>query len=273
MNLPENKAAEVNAKLAALRNAPHNGKMYQPDDVDYLLALAETMGRGLGAINPKWFRDQAKLVKGTLEKLDELESELAIWKPLTPEEAEKAISEAEAVPISREQIERIMAKVRDPASRPPESEAVTMAAKIKQQSAELEQLKRLLAERDAEIERLRKILAHVPGKVAIKAKEDAGYGDEIHAKDEWPTEADCYRVVQETCAKAIAELAAEREANERMRDALQRIASVCLKEPGISSHRRDLWDAAELARATLSSVERLVKCGMNYESRAGDCGD
>lgn len=43
--------------------------------------------------------------------------------------------------------------------------------------------------------------------------------------------------------------------NDMLRDALQRIASVCQKEPSISSHRRDLWDAAELARATLSSID------------------
>lgn len=31
----------------------------------------------------------------------------------------------------------------------------------------------------AKVERLRKILSHVPAKVAIKAKEDAGFGEEI----------------------------------------------------------------------------------------------
>lgn len=34
-----------------------------------------------------------------------------------------------------------------------------------------------------EIERLRKILAHVPGRIAIEAKEAAGFGDTIHAKE------------------------------------------------------------------------------------------
>lgn len=65
----KNEADKVNAKLAELRKRPHNGKIYQEDDVDYLLALAETQGCGLGAINPAWFRAQAKLIKGTLDAL------------------------------------------------------------------------------------------------------------------------------------------------------------------------------------------------------------
>jgi hypothetical protein len=63
------KSREVNAQLAAIRSAPHNGKMYQADDADYMLALAEFAGGGLGAISPQWFRDQAKLIRGTLAQL------------------------------------------------------------------------------------------------------------------------------------------------------------------------------------------------------------
>jgi hypothetical protein len=66
---------EANAQLAALRASPHNGKMYQADDVDYMLALAEAQGRGLGDINPQWFRDQAKLIRGTLARLSAAERE------------------------------------------------------------------------------------------------------------------------------------------------------------------------------------------------------
>lgn len=32
--MPDNKAAEANAQLAAIRAKPHNGKTYQADDVD-----------------------------------------------------------------------------------------------------------------------------------------------------------------------------------------------------------------------------------------------
>lgn len=67
-----NEAAEANAALAAIRKAPHNGVMFQADDVDYLNALAVTAGNGLGAINPNWFRDQAKLVAGTLAEVERL---------------------------------------------------------------------------------------------------------------------------------------------------------------------------------------------------------
>lgn len=38
----------------------------------------------------------------------------------------------------------------------------------------------LLNNAEAENERLRKILAHVPGKIAMKAKEDAGFATYIH---------------------------------------------------------------------------------------------
>ncbi len=74
----KDEAAKANAALAELRSKTHNGKMYQADDVDYLLALAEAQGRGLGAINPQWLRDQAKLVKGTLDSLTAAQ-EVAGW--------------------------------------------------------------------------------------------------------------------------------------------------------------------------------------------------
>lgn len=80
----ERAAAAENAKLAAIRATPHNGQIFQADDVDYLLALADTMGNGLGAINPQWFRDQARLVKGTLEELAAKEAEIQrLWKRIT----------------------------------------------------------------------------------------------------------------------------------------------------------------------------------------------
>ena len=65
----KNEAAEANAKLAAIRSQTHNGKMYERSDVEYMLALAVTAGGGLGAVAPQWFRDQAKLIAGTLDQL------------------------------------------------------------------------------------------------------------------------------------------------------------------------------------------------------------
>ena len=65
----KNEAAEANAKLASIRSQTHNGKTYERSDVEYMLALAVTAGGGLGAIAPQWFRDQAKLIAGTLDQL------------------------------------------------------------------------------------------------------------------------------------------------------------------------------------------------------------
>lgn len=70
----QNLADHANATLAALRKQPHNGMMFQADDVDYLNAIAVTAGNGLGAISPQWFRSQAKLVAGTLARIAELET-------------------------------------------------------------------------------------------------------------------------------------------------------------------------------------------------------
>lgn len=40
-----------------------------------------------------------------------------------------------------------------------------------------------IRELESENERLRKILAHVPGRIAIKAKEDAGFGVQIRTME------------------------------------------------------------------------------------------
>lgn len=79
-------------------------------------------------------RDEIDRLKVENEKLT---AELATWKPMTPEEAEAALDAAVGIPISDEEIDRIVAKVTDPAYRPPESEHVLMAAKIEQLRAEL----------------------------------------------------------------------------------------------------------------------------------------
>lgn len=47
-----------------------------------------------------------------------------------------------------------------------------------------------------EIDRLRKILAHVPARIAIKAKEDAGFGDEINT--DWRGVEECDNDIRDT---------------------------------------------------------------------------
>src|SRR4051794_3924875 len=55
-----------------VRTADHNGKAYQADDVDYMLTLAREAGAGLKAVRAQWFCDQAKLIQGTLARLEKL---------------------------------------------------------------------------------------------------------------------------------------------------------------------------------------------------------
>lgn len=88
-----NEADKANAALAAIRATPHNGRMYQDDDVQYMLELAVIAGNGLGAINPQWFRDQAKLIKGTLAEVARLTAENA---------ALRAVAEAQGEPNGRD---------------------------------------------------------------------------------------------------------------------------------------------------------------------------
>jgi hypothetical protein len=79
-------------------------------------------------------------------ELEEARAELKLWKPLTPEEAEAALDEAEAIPISDEELNRIVALVTDPAYRPSEPEHVKLAAKVRQQARQLDEAReRLIA--------------------------------------------------------------------------------------------------------------------------------
>lgn len=70
-----------------------------------------------------------------------LESELKMWKPMTPEEAEAAYEAAESVPISDDEINAIVSKVTDPLYRPSEPEHVLMAARIRQLESQVKELK------------------------------------------------------------------------------------------------------------------------------------
>lgn len=81
---------------------------------------------------------------------DRLQAELKMWKPMTTEEAEAALEAAVPVPISDEEIAGIVERVTDPAYRPPESEYVLMAAKIRQQQQELDRLRATLDRIDSD---------------------------------------------------------------------------------------------------------------------------
>lgn len=80
------------------------------------------------------------LLGAACDRIAELEAELKFWRPLTPEEAEKAMAEAKAMPMSEEQIQRIVAKALDPAERIDNFGTAAMAARIKSLEAERDRL-------------------------------------------------------------------------------------------------------------------------------------
>ena len=88
-------------------------------------------------------------------RVEELERELKLWRPLTPEEAEQALNDAQAVPISEEVFARILAKATDPAERVTNNEAAQMAARI----AELEAALKPFADRSEECRRIADVVA------------------------------------------------------------------------------------------------------------------
>jgi hypothetical protein len=83
------------------------------------------------------------------QEIDRLKAELAIWKPLSPEEADAALAEVEAEgcdPLSEEQIERMVKQATDPTTRFTEPEHVRMLAEIRRRGNKID---RLRASRDA----------------------------------------------------------------------------------------------------------------------------
>lgn len=87
---------------------------------------------------------------------------------ITWEQAEAAYDAAEPVEISREEIDRI----------------VGLVLAMNDEELEGKDLRQQLRDARAEIERLKKILCHVPSRVALEAKESAGYGSHIYPKGE-----------------------------------------------------------------------------------------
>lgn len=83
-----------------------------------------------------------------------LKSELAMWKPMTPEEAEAAYEAAEAMPISEEEINAIVAKVTDPTYRPTEPEHVLMVAEIRRLRTRVNELEADRTDHDRPLKRV-----------------------------------------------------------------------------------------------------------------------
>lgn len=91
------------------------------------------------------FADLAEKQLETMEKLvadnTSLRTELDLWRPLTPAEAVKAMDEAEAAPMSEEEIQRIVAKATDPAQRLTNSEQAQLVAENRRLQAENKMLR------------------------------------------------------------------------------------------------------------------------------------
>ena len=85
---------------------------------------------GLHISNAKIISELLDALAAERDAREAAEKELAKWKPLTPEEAEKAYAEAEAVPMSEEGIQRIMKVALDPAATVPNSEQSQLAVRI-----------------------------------------------------------------------------------------------------------------------------------------------
>lgn len=77
-------------------------------------------------------------------QLKAAEEELALWKPMTAEEAEAVFEAAEASPLSDEEIDRIVEQAMDPAYRPSNAEYAQMAVRIKRLEAQLAEARREL---------------------------------------------------------------------------------------------------------------------------------
>jgi hypothetical protein len=89
--------------------------------------------------HPAWGN---KLAIEYLQEIERLKAELAMWKPMTPEEAEAALAAVEAEPLDEEEINAIVEKVTDPAYRPSEPEHVLMAAEIRRLRSQLDKAQR-----------------------------------------------------------------------------------------------------------------------------------
>lgn len=59
-------------EMNGIRATSHNGEIYQRDDVDYFIALANQAERTV--VNATWLRDQSRLLCATLDELDRLRS-------------------------------------------------------------------------------------------------------------------------------------------------------------------------------------------------------
>jgi hypothetical protein len=109
-----------------------------------------------GRISPREARANARLFAESrtampllIHECRRLTDELSLWKPMTPEEAEKAYDEAEAVPMAPGEaeaiVEKMMASINDPLYRPTEPEYVQLVVEIRRLRKENAGLKLLHA--------------------------------------------------------------------------------------------------------------------------------
>lgn len=95
---------------------------------------AEALLAALKALGKKWNWDEFMPLDvyfdQGFDELMEARAELALWKPLTPAEAEMALNEAKAVPWSEDRIREIVTRATDPAEKLPNSHQAQLAAEV-----------------------------------------------------------------------------------------------------------------------------------------------
>jgi len=113
-----------------------------PVDTAAVLADADRYDRAYGRAIISEVTDQMRAVVAELEgeraKVKELQGELQLWKPMTPDEAERALNEAKAVPLSEERISEIVKRATDPAERVTNCEQAQLAVEVERMKVELE---------------------------------------------------------------------------------------------------------------------------------------
>lgn len=137
---------------------------------------------------------------------ERLKAELSLWKPLSPDEAERALDEAEAVPMSDDAIAEIVKRATDPAEIVTNNEQAQLAIRVRTLEADLAALRLLAGE-------LARALESAP-----KENERRPVRCEASAAESVPSTCECYAcaLMRHHHAK-VAALAAYRAATEDKR--------------------------------------------------------
>lgn len=116
-----------------------NGDLLQIQKCDevYLATVDAGRVRALEILNAGNYDNIDHAAQKAMDEIAGLKAELDKWRPMTNEEAQAAYDAAEAVPISDEEIDRILKFATDPANRCTNSEQAQMVGEIRRLGAKL----------------------------------------------------------------------------------------------------------------------------------------